>query len=74
MKFYVRVTPHAHEDGVEAEKDETQLRVWVTEPPIQGRANVAVLKVVGKHLGVAPSRLRIISGHTARSKVIGLDE
>lgn len=74
MKFYVRVTPNAHEDGVEPEKDQTQLRVWVTEPPIQGRANVAVLKVVGAYLGVAPSRLRIIAGHTARSKVIGLDE
>ena len=49
---------------------EAHFVVSVKEPPIQGRANQAILKALARFLDVAPSRLRIISGYTSRQKVI----
>ena len=49
---------------------EEQLVVYVTSPPDDGKANEAVIKLLAKHLGVAPSRLSIIRGETSRNKLI----
>lgn len=50
--------------------DETHFVVAVKEPPIQGRANAAIVRALAAHFGIAPSSVRIISGHTSRQKVI----
>ena len=44
--------------------------VRVKEPPIEGKANRAVLKLLARHFGVPESRLRIVSGLTGKNKVI----
>ena len=51
------------------EKD-GQLIVAVKERATDGRANRAVEKAIAKHLGVAPSRVRVVGGHTSREKII----
>ncbi|MGV0798433.1 DUF167 domain-containing protein, partial [Mycolicibacterium elephantis] len=38
-----------------------------------GKANEAVVKVLARHLDVAPSRLRLVSGRTARIKRFRID-
>jgi len=35
-----------------------------------GKANQAIIKALAGHLGVAPSRLRIVAGHTGRHKMV----
>lgn len=49
---------------------ETHFIVAVKEPPIQGRANAAIIRALADYFGLAPSRVRIISGHTSRQKII----
>lgn len=49
-------------------------RVAVHEPPIDGKANAAILKALGKHLGLAPSQLVIVSGAASRRKIIAVME
>lgn len=49
---------------------ETHFVVAVKEPPVQGRANAAIVRALAEHFDVALSRVRIISGYTARQKVI----
>ena len=44
------------------------LSVGVGAAPEGGKANAEALKAVASWLGVAPSRLRLISGATSRSK------
>lgn len=53
-----------------------RLRLAVTEPPEDGRANEAVCRLLADRLGVAPTRVRLIRGGSARAKtlcVAGLD-
>jgi uncharacterized protein YggU (UPF0235/DUF167 family) len=42
----------------------------VKEPPAEGKANHAVLRAVAEYYRVAPSDVRILSGHTSRRKLL----
>src|SRR2546430_502152 len=44
------------------------LRVRVTAPPVEGAANAAVVALVAKALGVAPSTVRVVGGERGRDK------
>jgi uncharacterized protein len=47
-------------------------KVRVAAPPEGGRANDAVLDLLAEHLAVPRRSLSIVSGHTAREKVVQL--
>jgi uncharacterized protein YggU (UPF0235/DUF167 family) len=48
----------------------TLLEVWVTDPPVGGAANKAVLKAVADQLDVPVSRVILRSGMHGRTKVV----
>jgi len=50
-----------------------ELVVAVSKPPVDGAANAAVLAAVADAFGLRRSGVRLISGQTARSKVLELD-
>ena len=68
LRCFVRIKPSSKVEKAE-EVDDTHFKVWVKESAKEGKANIAAIKVLAKHLGVAPSRIDIVSGHTSRSKV-----
>ncbi len=68
MRIAIRVKPRSRTEEVTKESDTYVVRV--KEPPVEGRANRAVVKLLARHLGVPEGRLRIVSGFTARNKVI----
>jgi len=71
----VRLQPRAHRDEVVGERDGVVV-IRVIAPPVDGKANAALCRLIAKRAGVAPSRVEIVRGHTAREKVIrveGLD-
>ena len=70
MKIQVKVKPRSKSEDVTKEMDGNVYVVRVKEPPIEGRANKAVLKLLAKHLGVPESRLRIVSGLSGKNKVV----
>ena len=47
--------------------------IRVTAPPVDGKANDALCRLVAKAAGVAPSRVTILRGHTARDKVLKVE-
>jgi uncharacterized protein YggU (UPF0235/DUF167 family) len=67
----VRVTPRSSRNRVEVV--DGQVRIWVTASPTDGQANEAVCGIVAKTLGVAPSRVRVHRGHTARDKTLAVE-
>jgi uncharacterized protein (TIGR00251 family) len=73
VRFSVLVTPGAKKARVER-IDDTSLRVAVTAPAREGRANAAVVRAVAEFLNVAPSRVRIVHGLAARYKVLEITE
>jgi len=69
MKLFVEAKPGAEKEKVE-KIDPTHFAVAVKEPPVQGRANAAIIRALADFLGVAPSRLRIVAGWSSRRKTI----
>ena len=71
----VRLTPRASRDAIAGFEGET-LRVRVTAPPVEGRANRALVRLLARRLGVPRGAVRVVAGQTSRNKVVavgGLD-
>jgi hypothetical protein len=49
------------------------LAVRVTAPPVDGRANEALLRLLARALGLPPSAVRLVAGESARSKIVEID-
>jgi uncharacterized protein (TIGR00251 family) len=65
----IKVTPNAKRNEIlPMVPDEPWLRVKVTVVPEDGKANDAVIRLIAKTLGIAPSRIEVLSGHTSRQK------
>ena len=45
----------------------------VAEPPEDGRANEAVLRLLAQTLGVPRASVTLVSGHSSRDKIVVLD-
>jgi len=73
----LRVTPNAGADridGIERRDDGTAvLRIRVTAVPDKGKANAAVIALLAKTLGMPKSSVTLVSGETARLKIVRLD-
>jgi uncharacterized protein (TIGR00251 family) len=72
VKIQVKVRPGSKTEEVGQDGD--SLVVKVKEPPREGRANQAVIKLLAAHFGVPQSQVKIISGFKSRSKVIEVRE
>jgi len=46
------------------------LQARVTAPPVDGRANKAICKLIAKRLGIAVSRVSVVRGEKSREKLI----
>ena len=71
-RIAVRVTPRGGRDALTQGEDGAIL-IRVTAPPEDGRANAAVQKLLARALGIAPGRLTLTSGATARDKLFRVD-
>lgn len=70
-RISVRVTPRAARDGIVGWQDGV-LRVRVTAPPVDGKANDAVAALLAKALGVPKSAVGVVSGGRGRDKIIAV--
>jgi uncharacterized protein (TIGR00251 family) len=67
----VRVQPKASRNRIEGFLGDT-LRVSVTAPPEDGKANQALIALLADRLDVARSRLEIVRGHASRDKLVAV--
>ncbi len=70
--FSVRLTPRASQDRVVGWEGDV-LRVRVTAPPVEGRANEALLRLLARALDVPTRRVRLVRGQTQRNKVVAVE-
>jgi uncharacterized protein (TIGR00251 family) len=68
----IRLQPRARRNEVVGEREGAVL-IRVTAPPVDGKANDALCRLVAKKAGVAPSRVSVLKGHTARDKTLDVD-
>ena len=69
VSFVVRVHPRAKKSAITGELGEA-LKVSLTAPAIEGRANEACIELFAKLLKVPRSSVTIASGQASRNKVI----
>lgn len=72
MRISVKAKTNAKKELVEKLSD-TEFVVAVKEPPIDGRANWAIARAIAEHFGISPSRVSIVSGQTAKNKILEID-
>jgi len=72
MKIHVKVKPNSRTEEVSQEND--FFLVKVKEPPKEGKANKAVIKLLANHFGVSRSQVRIVSGLKSKVKVIEIEQ
>jgi uncharacterized protein (TIGR00251 family) len=75
-KIRVRLQPRARRTELAGERDGAVL-ARVTAPPVDGRANEALCRLIAEAAGVAAGRVEIVRGASSRDKVVrveGVDE
>jgi len=72
MKIQVKVKPNSRTEEVSQEG--ASFIIKVKEPPKEGKANQAVIKLLARHFGVSQSQVRILSGFRSKNKVIEVAE
>jgi len=71
-RLRLRVSPGARRSEL-AGRHGDGWKVRVTAPPEGGRANDAVLDLLARRLDLPRRSLSIVSGHTAREKVVRME-
>ena len=68
----MKVTPRAKRDEILGIRDGA-LALRVTAPPVDDKANRAVIELIAKCAGVPRNRVRIVKGRRGRRKLVEID-
>jgi uncharacterized protein (TIGR00251 family) len=72
VRIDVRLRPRGRRDELLGLRDGV-LQARVTAPPVDGRANKALCRLIAKQVGIAPSRVTVVRGSKSRDKVVIVD-
>ena len=67
--FSVRVHPRAKKNAIAGEIGDA-LKLSLTAPPVEGKANQAVIRFLAEFLQVPRSSVTIAAGETSRNKIV----
>jgi uncharacterized protein (TIGR00251 family) len=69
--FKVHLTPRASRDAV-GDLHGDAVKVFIKAPPVDNRANQALVKYLAKKLDVKSRDVSIVTGHTSRIKTLAV--
>jgi uncharacterized protein (TIGR00251 family) len=69
--LHIRVKPNAKQTRIL--KGEQEWVVSLTAPPVDGKANRALIALLSKELNIPKSHIQIKSGHTGRHKRVEIN-
>ncbi len=73
LLIHLRISPRASRDQVAGLMGD-RLRISITAPPVDGKANAHLEKFIGKQLGVAKSLVAVVSGKSSRDKTVRITD
>ena len=76
-RLAVRVTPRAKKNEIAQVLEDGTVKIRLKAPPVEGKANRALVKYLAEVLGLRSSQIEILAGESARDKLIcirGMDE
>lgn len=65
----VRVIPGSSRNEIK-EQEGGSLKVYLTAPPVEGKANKALILALAEYFGIKKSRLEIVKGEGSRNKSV----
>jgi uncharacterized protein (TIGR00251 family) len=68
VRIRVNVKPNSRTEELSQEGDSFIIRV--KEPPKEGKANQAVIRLLAQYFGVPRSEVRILSGFRSKDKIV----
>jgi hypothetical protein len=72
MQISVKVIPGAKKNLLKQEGE--RYKVYVTAPPVEGKANKALIAFLAQHFQVSPRQIQIIKGLKTRYKTINISD
>ena len=72
MRLNIKVIPKSSLNKV-IKISETELKVKLTSPPVDGEANKKLIEILSKEYNVAKSKIRIVKGEASKSKIVDID-
>ena len=70
--FRIRVVPRASRSGIAGIQNDA-LKLRITAPPVEGKANEECIRLLAETLGVKKGQVTIIAGHASRTKTVAVD-
>ncbi len=74
MILKIKVMARSSSNKVLGEMPDGTLKVKLTAPPVDGKANEALIELLAETYAVPPSWVRIVKGHTSSIKMVEIDE
>src|SRR5262245_32143287 len=72
VRIAVKVVPGARRDEIAGMLGE-RLKVRVAAPPEGGKANGALCRVIAETLGIKPTAVRVVAGHSSAEKTVEIE-
>jgi uncharacterized protein len=72
MQIRVKVKPNSKIPRI-IEEEDNSLTIYLKSPPVDGKANQELIKVLAERFDVAKSRITIKSGLSSRQKLVEID-
>jgi uncharacterized protein (TIGR00251 family) len=70
----VRLIPRAKRDEVSEIQADGTVKIRITAPPIEGKANKALIRFLAELLDIPEGKIQIIAGGGGRNKLVSIDD
>jgi hypothetical protein len=68
----LRVTPRARKNAIVGVQTDGTIKIHITAPPVEDKANQALVAFLAEVLGIAKTRIEIVAGASGRDKLVSI--
>ena len=72
MRIYLKVIPRSSQNKIEKISD-GEYRVHLNAPPVDGKANEALIKLLAEYFNVSKSAIAIVGGKSSSRKMVDVE-
>lgn len=74
MNFIVTLKIVPNSSRNEIVKEDDYIKIKITAPPVENKANKVLVEFLAKKLGIAKSKIKIIRGETSKLKTLSIED
>jgi len=73
-KLTIKVIPRSSKNEIAEHATDGITKIKTTSPPVDGKANEAVIKLLSKKYNTPKSNIHILRGHTSHIKIVEIED